>query len=118
MNVSPKPKILVITGLVLMVGGALDLMEGSVVILVGTVLAAAGTALSHSRYARLMYWSAALVAIGVAALFCLSWLGGIGGTSGRSGWLGLLILPYPIGWLLGLFGTTRKLREGFNGPAT
>lgn len=119
MHVSPKTaKILVVTGLVLMVGGALDLMEGSVVILVGIILVAAGAASSHSRYTRVMYWSAGFVAFGVAALFYFSWLGGIGGASGRSGWLGLLILPYPIGWLLGLFGATRKLREGFSGPAT
>lgn len=119
MNVSPgTAKILVSTGLVLMVGGALDLMEGAVVILTGIILAAAGAEFSHSRYTRLMYLSAGLVAFGVGALFYFSWLGGIGGTSGRSGWLALFILPYPIGWLVGLFVATRKLREGFTDPAT
>ena len=119
MNVSPKvARILVSIGLILMVGGALDLMEGSVVILAGIILVAAGAAFSHSRYTRLMYWSAGLVAFGTAALFYFSWLGGIGGTSGRSIWLALFILPYPIGWLVGLVGATRKLREGFSGPPT
>ena len=44
-------------------------------------------------------------------MFGMSALGGVGGTSGRSIWWILLCLPYPIGWVLGLVGAARKLRE-------
>ena len=101
---------LVIAGLVLMLAGALDPLEGSVVILAGTALAALGAFLSRSRY-RLPFVSLALTAIGVAVLFGLSEFGGVGGNSGRSLWWLLLGVPYPAGWILGLVGATRKLRE-------
>jgi hypothetical protein len=117
MQSSPRTaRTLVIAGLIAMVGGALDPMEGAVIILVGTALAAAGTALSRSHHERWLYASLCLTATGVAALFLLSGMGGFGGTSGRSWWWGVLILPYPVGWLLGLFAATRKLREGFSAP--
>jgi ABC-type multidrug transport system permease subunit len=44
--------------------------------------------------------NALLITVGVIFLFYLSSLGGFGGTSTLSWWWGLLILPYPIGWLL------------------
>lgn len=101
---------LVIAGLVLMVGGVLDPLEGSVVILAGSVLAAVGAFGSRTRY-RLPLAALGLIALGVAAMFGMSALGGVGGTSGRSIWWILLCLPYPIGWVLGLVGAARKLRE-------
>ena len=100
----------VIVGLVLMVAGALDPMEGSVVILGGSALAALGAFHTRTRY-RLPVTAVVLIAIGVTALFGMSALGGVGGSSGRSIWWLLLCLPYPIGWVLGLVGATRKLRE-------
>jgi hypothetical protein len=51
------------------------------------------------------------VAVGVAALWIISSFGGVGGTSHLSVWWAALMLPYPIGWLLGLFGGFRQLRE-------
>jgi hypothetical protein len=101
---------LVIAGLVLMVIGAVDPLEGSVVILGGSVLAAIGAFRSRTRY-RLPVAAMVLIAVGVAALFGMSALGGVGGNSGRSIWWLLLCLPYAIGWILGLVGATRKLRE-------
>lgn len=107
---SQRLRWLVIAGLVLMVGGALDPLEGSVVILGGSALAALGAFLNGTRY-RLPVIAVVLVALGVGALFGLTALGGVGGRSGRSMWLLLLGVPYPIGWLLGLIGATRTLRE-------
>ncbi|MFM9090669.1 MAG: carboxypeptidase regulatory-like domain-containing protein, partial [Verrucomicrobiota bacterium] len=44
----------------------------------------------------------ALIATGVTAMLALSAVGGIGGHTGRSWAWGLLLLPYPAGWLLGV----------------
>jgi hypothetical protein len=101
---------LIIAGLVLMVIGVLDPLEGSVVILGGSALVALGAFLTRTHY-RLPVIALVLIAVGVGVLFGFSALGGVGGTSGRSIWLLLLCVPYPIGWVLGLIGAARKLRE-------
>ena len=101
---------LVIAGLVLMVAGVLDPLEGSVVILGGTALSALGAFLSPSHY-RLPVTALAMTTVGVGALLGLSAIGGVGGNSGRSFWWLLLCVPYPAGWILGLVGATRTLRE-------
>jgi hypothetical protein len=106
---------LVIVGLVLMVIGVVDPMEGSVVILGGSILVFAGAFLSRTRY-RLPVTALILIAVGVGAMFGMSALGGVGGNTGRSIWWLLLCLPYPVGWILGLIGAARKLREPRNGP--
>ena len=103
---------LVIVGFVAMVIGALDPLEGSLVILPGTGLVALGALLGNSQHRILLYWSFVLVAVGVGALWGLSALGGFGGNSGRSNWWGLVLLPYPVGWIMGLIGAIRRLREG------
>lgn len=104
-------RILVIVGLVAMVIGALDPLEGSLVILPGTGLVALGARLGNSRHRILLYWSFVLVAVGVGALWGLSALGGFGGISGRTNWWALVLLPYPVGWIMGLAGAIRRLRE-------
>lgn len=105
-------RILVIVGLVAMVIGVLDPLEGSLVILPGTGLVALGALLGKSRHRVFLYWSFALVAVGVGALWGLSALGGFGGNSGRSNWWGLVLLPYLVGWIMALVGAIRRLREG------
>lgn len=102
---------LVIVGLVLMLIGVLDPLEGSVVIVAGSGLAALGACFGNSRHRFLVYQSFALIALGVGAIWGLSAIGGIGGMSGHSAWWGSLILPYPVGWILGLVGAIRMLRE-------
>jgi hypothetical protein len=94
----------VVVGVLLMLIGALDLLEGAVVILVGTCLAALGARLAPARGDPLRAWAFPLVAAGVAALLGLTVAGGFGGDSGRSAWWGLALLPYAIGWALGLLG--------------
>jgi hypothetical protein len=111
-GVSRWSRFLVVVGLVAMVIGALDPLEGALVILPGTGLVALGARLGNSRHRILLYWSFVLVAVGVGALWGLSALGGFGGNSGRSNWWGLVLLPYPVGWIMGLLGAIRRLREG------
>lgn len=86
--------------------GAIDPMEGSILILLGSGLVALGTILSHGESRLITYhlWAFILVALGVGALWGLSMFGGIGGTSGVSAWWAVLLLPYPIGWLMGICG--------------
>ncbi|MBI5232134.1 MAG: hypothetical protein HY876_08230 [Coriobacteriales bacterium] len=97
-------RILVVVGGIAMLLGAIDPLEGSVVILAGSALVLLGMFLSKEPRGALLYWAAAvfLIALGVAAMFALSSVGGIGGESGRSMWWGVLILPYPVGWVMGM----------------
>ena len=99
-------RILKIVGAIAMLLGTLDPMEGSVLILLGSGLVALGVYLGGKERGIVRYWAWVfiLIAVGVGALFGLSAIGGIGGRSGHSMWWGLLILPYPVGWLMALAG--------------
>ena len=112
-----RSRTLVIAGLVLMLAGALDPLEGSVVILGGSALAAAGAFFGKSRRYRLQVTASVLIAIGVAALFGLSALGGAGGSTGRSMWWLAICVSYPVGWVIGLVGAVALLREARYAPA-
>ncbi len=105
--------ILVVIGLLAMVVGAIDPLEGVFVILPGSGLVALGGFLGKSRYRKLLYGAFILIAVGFGAMMIMSMLGGIGGRSGRSMWWGLFILPYPVGWILGLVGVILRLVESF-----
>ncbi|MFM8337746.1 MAG: hypothetical protein ACKODK_19485 [Opitutaceae bacterium] len=93
-------------GAVGFVAGAIDPLEGSVVILAGGALLLGAEIVRGPERRRLRFWTTvlALLASGVAMMAALSSVGGIGGKSGRSWWWGLLLLPYPAGWLLGIGG--------------
>jgi len=104
-------RILVVVGLVAAVVGAVDPLEGSVVIVAGAALIAFAAWLGNSRHRRLLYWSFALVAVGVGVMFALSAVGGVGGRSGHSWWWIALLLPYPVGWVMTIVGAIRQLRE-------
>ena len=99
-------RVLVTVGCVAMLLGAVDTMEGSLLILPGSGLVALGFVLGQRERRVVVYalWVFILIAVGVAALVALSVVGGIGGTSGRSMWWGVLVLPYPIGWVMALAG--------------
>lgn len=99
-------KILILAGGIGMLVGAIDPMEGSLLILPGSGLFALGTYLGQAERRLIAYRVSVfiLVAIGVAALWGLSAVGGFGGTSGHSMWWGLLTLPYVVGWLMALWG--------------
>jgi hypothetical protein len=99
-------RILIVVGSIAMLVGAIDPMEGSLVILPGSGLVALGTFLSQNEHRLITYrlWVFILIAVGVGALFGLSTIGGIGGTSGHSMWWGVLVLPYLVGWSMGIWG--------------
>jgi hypothetical protein len=95
-----------VVGSIGMVLGALDPMEGSVVILGGSGLVALGTFLSQEQRQWLAYRLSVflLIVFGVAAMWGMTMVGGIGGKSGHSMWWGVLILPYLVGWWMGMWG--------------
>jgi hypothetical protein len=97
-------RILIAIGSIAMLVGALDPLEGSLVILPGSGIVTLGTFLSSSGRGSIIYWISIflLISVGVGALFVLSAFGGFGGTSGHSMWWGILILPYPVGWVMGI----------------
>lgn len=107
-------RILVIVGGMAMLLGAIDPLEGSVVILTGSALVLVGAFLGQADRRRRLYWTVTfvLIAVGVSAMFALSALGGIGGEGGHSiGW-GVLVLPYPVGWIMGMASLTVRLIRG------
>ncbi len=104
-------RILVIIGMILMLVGAIDPLEGALIILPGVGAVAVAALLGKSRHRRLLYWSFVLAVAGVGAMFVVSLSGGIGGNSGRSMWWGLVILPYPAGWIMGIVGAVLRLAE-------
>jgi hypothetical protein len=110
-------RVLKVVGIIAMVLGSLDPMEGSVLILPGSGLVALGVYLGRKDRPIILYWTSVfiLIAVGVGALFALSAAGGIGGRSGHSMWWGLLILPYPAGWLMALAGAVVALMRLFTG---
>jgi hypothetical protein len=100
-----------------MVIGALDPLEGSLLILPSTGLVALGAWLGLNPARKLVSWALLLVAVGVGVLWGMSSVGGLGGDTGRSMWWALLLLPYPVGWILGVIGAARALRGGGTPPA-
>jgi hypothetical protein len=99
-------RVLLVVGGLAMLVGAVDPMEGWLLILPGSGLVALGTYLGREERWMIAFRVCVfiLIAIGVGALFGLSAVGGIGGRSGHSRWWGLLILPYLIGWTVGIWG--------------
>jgi purine-cytosine permease-like protein len=99
-------RILKVVGGIAMLLGTLDPLEGSVLILVGSALVALGVYLGSKerRGVRYWLWAFILIAVGVGAMFGLTAVGGIGGRSGHSLWWDVLVLPYPVGWLMALAG--------------
>jgi purine-cytosine permease-like protein len=110
-------RILIIVGSIAMLVGVLDPLEGSVVILAGSALVTLGMFFGQVGRRLLTYWILIfiLIAFGVGVMFAFSAFGGIGGTSGHSLWWGVLILPYPVGWIMGiinlLFRLVRSVRH-------
>ncbi len=93
-------RIIYIIGIAAVLVGSLDPMEGSVVIAIGGALLTWHAFLLQSRTKVLYLMAAAMITFGVCSLWGLSALGGFGGTSSINVWWGLLIVPYPAGWLM------------------
>lgn len=95
-------RVIYYAGVTALIIGILDPLEGSVVIAAGVLLVTLATYLTHDHHRKLFLLSSILIAVGVLSLFYLSSLGGFGGNSSLSWWWGLLVLPYPIGWILAI----------------
>jgi hypothetical protein len=108
-------RILIFIGGIAMLLGGVDPLEGSLLILPGSGMVALGLCVGKAERRLLRYWAWVfiLIAAGVGALFGLSAVGGFGGTSGLSMWWGILILPYPVGWLMGVVGAISALIRFF-----
>lgn len=99
-------RILIIVGGGAMLAGALNPLRGAPVILVGNGLFAIGAVLGQSDRRLIAYRVGVFlpIAVGVAAMWWLTWTGGFGGNSGRRNWWGVLILPILIGSSMGIWG--------------
>lgn len=116
MPISRWPRALRGVGLAALLFGVIDPLEGSVVVVAGAGLLTLDASLARSRHARLLTQSFVLIVLGVTAMLVLSSMGGVGGTTGRSYWWFVMIASYPIGWVVGLIGAIRWLRD--RPPAT
>ncbi len=108
-------RILFIIGIIAIILGAVDPLEGSILILTGSVFLSLSTYFSGDRQWKIFLYALIFIAFGVFFLFYLSSLGGFGGDSTLSWWWGILILPYPIGWIftivLLIFRIFRKIPD-------
>ena len=111
MDTRRSSRALLWVGATALVLGAIDPLEGSIVIVIACAVVTVAAYLGHLHARRWAAWGVALATLGVAALWATSAAGGIGGSTGRSYWWALLMLPYPVGWILSLSGAIRGLRE-------
>jgi hypothetical protein len=93
-------RVIYIIGVVALIIGTIDPLEGSVVLAAGSALIALSTYLTRDRHWKIFVASLIMILTGVLFLFYFSSLGGFGGTSALSWWWGILVLPYPVGWLM------------------
>ena len=100
-----------IIGIIALIIGTIDPLEGSVLIMAGSALLALSAYVTSDRHTKIFSVSLIMIVIGVFFLFYFSSLGGFGGTSTLSWWWGLLILPFPMGWLIIVFILIRRAIE-------
>jgi hypothetical protein len=100
-SIPPRYRVLRILAVILLIVGALDPMEGSILIAAGSILLALQVHLSNDLRKRLFITASGMVISGVFFLFVFSSLGGFG-KGYISWWWGLLVLPYPVGWMITL----------------
>jgi len=105
-------RVIYIIGVVALIIGVIDPLEGSIVIAAGSLFIALATYLTQDRHRKLFLLSMILIAIGVSFMFYLSSLGGFGNGSELSWWWGLLILPYPAGWIMAIVLLIVRLSKG------
>ena len=109
MDQSKKYQIAFITGVVFFLLGTIDPLEGSVLVALGSGILAWVSYLAkepHFKYYRI---AAILIFIGVVCLWVLSAYGGFGGDTGRPDSWALILIPYPVGWLMVLVLLFRRL---------
>lgn len=102
---------LIALGAFAMLIGALDPIEGVFIIFPGSILAAIGAWLTQTSGRRWFYGAEILILLAFAIILIIDRLGGFGPkapTLDSNAW-GLLLLPYPLGWLAGMIGMARIL---------
>lgn len=87
-----------IIGIIALIIGAFDPLEGSIIIAAGSILITLSTFYTHDRHHKLFLTSAIMIIFGVCCMFYISYLGGY--DPKREWWWNVLILPYPVGWLI------------------
>jgi hypothetical protein len=92
-------QIVFVIGVIAFVIGILDPLEGSVVITAGSLLIALSAWLKNDRHKGLFAAFFVIISLGVFFLFYFSSLGGFGEGASLSWWWGILVLPYPAGWI-------------------
>ena len=110
MNRSRWSRTLLVAGVLAMLLGALDPLEGFVVILPGA-LAIAASAILARRNRAVAIASVVLIALGIGGMLLATWLGGIRGDTPNRNLMVLAIMPYPIGWLVGIIGGALMFRR-------
>jgi hypothetical protein len=98
-SIPPRYRVLRALSIALLLLGALDPLEGSVLIGIGSVLLAFQMHFSNDQRRRLFITASGMILSGVLFLFFFSSLGGFG-KGNLSWWWGLLVLPYPMGWMI------------------
>lgn len=92
-------RVIYIVGVVALIIGAIDPLEGSLLIIAGSALLALSAYVNNDRHSKIFTIALIMIVIGVFFMFYFSSIGGFGETSALSWWWGLLILPFPIGWI-------------------
>ena len=110
-----RPSTLIAVGFLLLLVGALEPLGGSLAILTGSGVVALGAYLTDSEHRGFVARAFALVVVGVVGMV-LSTAGVMGSDTGRSWWWGLLLVPYAIGWIMGLAGAVLWFADRLYGP--
>lgn len=93
-------RFLFIVGIIALLAGVIDPLEGSLAIAGGSGLITLSMYMTRDRNRENYLFAFLLIVFGVFFLFFFSSLGGFGDGAVLSWWWALLILPYPLGWLL------------------
>ncbi|MBN8587233.1 MAG: hypothetical protein J0L94_02810 [Rhodothermia bacterium] len=100
--------VLFMLGVAAVLLGAIDPLEGSIVVFLGSVLLSVSTHFMQDSCRKTFLLAAVLIAIGTAAMWGFTALGGIGGATPYPMWWAVFTLPYPIGWLVCLYALIRR----------
>jgi hypothetical protein len=93
--------------------GSLDPLEGSILILIGFIFISIFMKVTHNKFAKYFIFASSISGIGIFFMFYFSFLGGFFGNSTLNKWYLLLLLPYPLGWLLFIILLVTNFFESF-----
>jgi len=100
-------KIIFIIGTVAFLLGVIDPLEGSIVISFGAILITIATYFRKEPLFKWFLFATLLTLFGVIALFVVSSFGGLS-KENLSPWWGLVLIPYPVGWIMGVVLLIRR----------